>query len=65
MVVVAQLEDALGVVEQANLPGTTDQHPNWCRKLPEDSVALPDDPRLAALVHALAAERPRRDRTAR
>jgi 4-alpha-glucanotransferase len=64
LLVVAQLEDALGVVEQANLPGTTDEHPNWCRKLPEDSAALADDPRLAALGHALAAERPRRDRTA-
>jgi 4-alpha-glucanotransferase len=28
-----QLEDALGEIEQANLPGTTDQHPNWRRKL--------------------------------
>ena len=65
LVVVAQLEDALGVVEQANLPGTTDEHPNWRRKLPEDSTALADDPRLAALGLALAAERPRRDRTAR
>ncbi len=64
LVVVAQLEDALGVVEQANLPGTTDEHPNWRRKLPEDSAALADDPRLAALGQALAAERPRRDRTA-
>src|ERR1700719_2028278 len=28
-----QLEDVLSEVEQANLPGTTDAHPNWCRRL--------------------------------
>ena len=29
-----QLEDVLGVIEQVNLPGTVDEHPNWRRKLP-------------------------------
>ena len=29
----AQLEDVLSEVEQANLPGTTDAHPNWRRRL--------------------------------
>jgi 4-alpha-glucanotransferase len=28
-----QLEDVAGEIEQANLPGTSDQHPNWCRRL--------------------------------
>ena len=28
-----QIEDIAGEVEQANLPGTTDEHPNWCRRL--------------------------------
>src|SRR5262249_29732590 len=28
-----QLEDVVGEVEQANLPGTTDAHPNWRRHL--------------------------------
>jgi 4-alpha-glucanotransferase len=27
------LEDALGVVEQVNLPGTIDEHANWRRRL--------------------------------
>lgn len=27
------VEDALGLVEQPNLPGTTDEHPNWRRRL--------------------------------
>jgi 4-alpha-glucanotransferase len=27
------LEDALGVVDQVNVPGTIDEHPNWRRRL--------------------------------
>jgi 4-alpha-glucanotransferase len=29
------IEDALGLVEQPNLPGTIDTHPNWRRRLPQ------------------------------
>ena len=29
-----QLEDVVGALEQVNLPGTTDEQPNWRRKLP-------------------------------
>ncbi|MBC7794429.1 MAG: 4-alpha-glucanotransferase [Clostridia bacterium] len=29
-----QLEDVLNVIEQPNLPGTVDEHPNWQRRLP-------------------------------
>lgn len=36
-IMMVQIEDLLGEEEQANLPGTIDQHPNWRRKL---SVAL-------------------------
>ena len=28
------LEDLLGVVDQPNIPGTIDEHPNWQRKMP-------------------------------
>ena len=28
------LEDVLGLQEQPNIPGTTDQHPNWRRRMP-------------------------------
>jgi 4-alpha-glucanotransferase len=28
------LEDLLGVIEQPNIPGTVDEHPNWRRFLP-------------------------------
>jgi 4-alpha-glucanotransferase len=31
--VLVQLEDAIGEGEQANLPGTSDSHPNWQRRL--------------------------------
>jgi 4-alpha-glucanotransferase len=35
--VMVAVEDMLDVVEQVNIPGTIDQHPNWRRKLPVDS----------------------------
>jgi 4-alpha-glucanotransferase len=53
------IEDVLGVEEQPNLPGTTDQHPNWRRRLPSEVSALFDEPRVAARVAKLAARRPR------
>ena len=38
------LDDLLGVVDQANIPGTRDEHPNWRRRLP-----LPIDQIAAAI----------------
>jgi 4-alpha-glucanotransferase len=38
------IEDMLDVVDQVNIPGTVDQHPNWRRKLPvplEEWTSLP------------------------
>ncbi len=29
------LEDLLGVIDQPNVPGTVDEHPNWRRRLPQ------------------------------
>lgn len=37
-----QLEDLLLEVEQANLPGTVDEHPNWRRRLPAMIETLAD-----------------------
>ena len=54
-----QLEDALGSVEQANLPGTTDQQPNWRRKLPIDLDAIGADGDSRKLFDAMARLRPR------
>jgi 4-alpha-glucanotransferase len=48
-----QLEDVAGEVEQANLPGTTDTHPNWRRRLSarlEEILAGPQLHRIAKLV---------------
>jgi (1->4)-alpha-D-glucan 1-alpha-D-glucosylmutase len=53
-VMVVQLEDVLGVPDQANLPGTVDQHPNWRRKLPLALERLPEDERFIELARALA-----------
>jgi 4-alpha-glucanotransferase len=36
---VIPVEDILGIEEQPNLPGTTNEHPNWRRRLP---MAVPD-----------------------
>jgi (1->4)-alpha-D-glucan 1-alpha-D-glucosylmutase len=56
---VAQLEDLLGVLDQINVPGTTEaKHPNWRRKLPLTLERLPQDARFLALSAALASERP-------
>ncbi|MEO8536172.1 MAG: 4-alpha-glucanotransferase [Betaproteobacteria bacterium] len=58
--VVVQPEDALGVRDQANLPGTVDSQPNWRRKLPVllDAWWMPDGP-LHAVAHAIGRERGR------
>jgi 4-alpha-glucanotransferase len=55
--VLLPLEDALGVEQQANLPGTIDTHPNWSRRLPGNSEALLDDPDAARRLELLACAR--------
>jgi 4-alpha-glucanotransferase len=48
-----QIEDVAGEDEQANLPGTTDAHPNWRRRLSsrlEELLAGSEMARVAALV---------------
>ncbi|TWC23077.1 MULTISPECIES: 4-alpha-glucanotransferase [unclassified Pseudomonas] len=55
--VLLPLEDALGIDEQANLPGTTDTHPNWRRRLPDESQALLDGPDAARRLEILACAR--------
>jgi 4-alpha-glucanotransferase len=52
--VVVAMEDALGVIDQPNLPGTIDEHPNWRRRLPVMLEQLPGDPRLATLADIMA-----------
>jgi (1->4)-alpha-D-glucan 1-alpha-D-glucosylmutase len=57
-VLMIQLEDVLGVAEQANLPGTTVEHPNWRRKLPLSIEQMADDARIAACAYRLSRQRP-------
>lgn len=38
------LEDLLGLKEQANLPGTFDEHPNWRRRLPVPAPQAMQEP---------------------
>jgi 4-alpha-glucanotransferase len=54
-----QLDDALGAVEQANLPGTVGEHPNWRRKIAVAIEDLGDHALFRDVTEAVAAERPR------
>jgi 4-alpha-glucanotransferase len=47
------MEDALGLPEQPNLPGTIDEHPNWRRRLPGNTEGLLDQPQVAERLAAL------------
>lgn len=53
------IEDLLGLEEQPNLPGTTNEHPNWRRRLEPQAGALLDQPHVTARVQHLAKQRPR------
>ena len=56
----APVEDILGLVEQPNLPGTTDEHPNWRRRYAPDARRLLDHAgeRIEAFVRARPRARP-------
>ena len=53
-VLMVQLEDVFELVEQANLPGTIDQHPNWRRKLPVSLERWKADARVQRLSESMA-----------
>ena len=54
MLLAIQPEDVFGLAEQANLPGTVDQHPNWRRKIPVALERWSADERVSSLARALA-----------
>jgi 4-alpha-glucanotransferase len=56
--VAVQLEDLAGGKDQANLPGTVDEYPNWRRKLPLDLAQLADTGLFRTVVEAVSRERP-------
>jgi 4-alpha-glucanotransferase len=43
------LEDLLGVIDQPNIPGTVDEHPNWRQRLPVALEAIAGTIDVAAL----------------
>jgi 4-alpha-glucanotransferase len=55
----APLEDALAEEEQPNLPGTVDQHPNWCRRNGARADMLLESPQVRARLTAMARARNR------
>lgn len=54
----APMEDLLGLTEQPNLPGTIDEHPNWRRRLPSPAAELFDDPVVARRAAGIVGRRP-------
>ncbi len=53
--VAVQIDDLTGAVEQQNLPGTIDEHPNWRRRSSlsvEEAGASPELARVAAVMRA-------------
>ncbi len=48
------IEDILGLEEQPNLPGTTDQHPNWRRRLPIGPDELGEHPAVQRAAEIMA-----------
>jgi len=57
MLAIMPLEDVIGAVEQPNLPGTIDEHPNWRRRMPEATDSLLDRPEVVARLASINAER--------
>jgi len=55
---VLQLEDMMLVRDQANVPGTIDQHPNWRRKLPQRIEDVSTHDPFAGIAAKLSAIRP-------
>jgi len=53
------LEDALEVIEQVNIPGTIDEHPNWLQKLPISIEEFDHSDSVTDLATAMQIARPR------
>ncbi len=47
--VLVSLDDVIGTMDQQNLPGTVDQHPNWIQKTPLTVEAIISDKRFRDL----------------
>lgn len=51
------MEDLFGLLEQPNLPGTVDEHPNWRRRLPNTIAAMVERPLFSARLNRIAEAR--------
>ncbi|WP_371374917.1 4-alpha-glucanotransferase [Thalassotalea aquiviva] len=58
-VLLVPVEDALGLLEQVNIPGTVDEHPNWRRRLPLNIEQFWQDTDMSNLVTVMNQERPK------
>lgn len=56
-VIMATLEDALGVEERPNVPGTLEERPNWSIPLPLTLEELKNDARVIAVAQVLSLRR--------
>jgi len=63
LIVMVQIEDALGLSEQVNLPGTFDEYPNWRHRLPCTVGTLFENPRVQALCAVMREARPSQPRS--
>jgi 4-alpha-glucanotransferase len=52
---VISMEDVLGLKDQVNLPGTTNEHPNWRRRLPVSLEDLKNHPTLTSTADIMRA----------
>ncbi|MEO1457293.1 MAG: 4-alpha-glucanotransferase [Pseudomonadota bacterium] len=54
-IVAVQLDDAFGTLEQPNIPGTTDEHPNWRRRHAVAADRLDEHPSLKRIAREMRA----------
>jgi 4-alpha-glucanotransferase len=52
------LEDSLEIVEQVNIPGTIDEHPNWRQKLPVAMHEFWEESSVKSIAQAMQQARP-------
>ncbi|MEM6678606.1 MAG: 4-alpha-glucanotransferase [Pseudomonadota bacterium] len=53
--IAVQIDDVLGTLEQPNIPGTIDEHPNWRRRHAVDAAALASHPSLQRIAEEMRA----------
>ncbi len=56
-IALVSLDDPLGVLDQQNLPGTVDEHPNWRQKTPEPLSEILNDSRVEAVFREMRSRR--------